>query len=87
MATRTVRLDTEAERTLASLTKTTGMSISEVLKRGLLAYKQQVQELPARVSAYDILQRLDLGPGGYAQAPAREAKGAIKLLLRRKHRK
>ena len=35
MGTRTVRLDDEAENTLARLRKTTGLSISEVLKRGL----------------------------------------------------
>lgn len=34
MGTRTVRLDDEAEKTLASLRRLTGLSISEVLKRG-----------------------------------------------------
>ncbi len=34
MGTRTVRFDDEAENTLARLRKLTGLSISEVLKRG-----------------------------------------------------
>ncbi len=42
MGTRTVRLDDEAEKTLAKLKKVTGLSISEVLKRGLSAYEEQV---------------------------------------------
>jgi len=39
MSTRTVRLDDEAERTLERLRRITGLSISEVLKRGLEAYE------------------------------------------------
>ena len=38
MSIRTVRLDDEAEKTLAALQKATGLSISAVLKRGLHAY-------------------------------------------------
>jgi negative regulator of replication initiation len=87
MATRTVRLDREAEQTLASLTKTTGLSISEVLKRGLMAYKQQAQNEPAKDSPYELLRRLDLGPGGYARAPAKDAKSAARSLILRKHGK
>ena len=37
MGVRTVRLDDEAERTLAAVRKRTGLTISEVLKRGLRA--------------------------------------------------
>jgi hypothetical protein len=85
MATRTVRLDDEAERTLASLTRSTGLSISEVLKRGLMAYKQQAQNASAERRPYELFSRLDLGPGGYARAPARDAKAAIKTAIARKH--
>ena len=86
MATRTVRLDDEAERTLASLTRMTGLSISEVLKRGLMAYRQQALNGPAARTPYGLLCQLDLGPGGYARAPAREAKSAIKAAILRKRR-
>jgi hypothetical protein len=85
MATRTVRLDDEAERTLASLTRSTGLSISEVLKRGLLAYKQQAQSAPAERPPYDLYRELDLGPGGYARAAARDAKAAVRTSIARKH--
>lgn len=87
MATRTVRLDDEAEQVLASLTASTGLSISEVLKRGLMAYKEQVQNAPARSAPYEAFSRLDLGPGGYALAPAKDAKLAIRATIARKHHK
>jgi len=87
MATRTVRLDPEAETALASLTKATGLSISEVLKRGLMAYKEQAQNAPAKNSPYDLFQRLDLGPGGYARAAAKDAKVAVRTAIARKHGK
>jgi len=87
MATRTVRLDAEAERTLARLTRMTGLSISEVLKRGLMSYKQQALNGSVTRTAYEVLCGLDLGPGGYARAPAREAKSAVKALIQRKHGK
>lgn len=87
MATRTVRLDPEAERTLASLTRMTGLSISEVLKRGLMSYKQQTMNGSVTRTPYELLSRLDLGPGGYARAPAKDAKAAVKAAIVRKHRK
>ena len=82
MATRTVRLDPVAEHALASLTRSTGLSISEVLKRGLMAYKQQAQNAP-----YELFRRLDLGPGGYARAAAKDAKAAVRTAIARKHGK
>jgi hypothetical protein len=41
MSMRTVRLDDEAEKTLERLRGITGLSISEMLKRGLKAYEAQ----------------------------------------------
>jgi hypothetical protein len=87
MATRTVRLDAEAEHALASLTRSTGLSISEILKRGLMAYKQQAQNAPAERAPYELFRQLDLGPGGYARAAAKDAKAAIKAAIARKHGK
>lgn len=86
MGTRTVRLDDEAEETLGHLRSLTGLSISEVLKRGLHAYAAQASEQTDR-TPYDIYRELDLGPGGYADAPAREAKTAVANLIRRKHQR
>jgi hypothetical protein len=85
MVTRTVRLDAEAEETLGRLRNMTGMSISDVLKQGLSAYERQVLERVNR-KPYDIYRELDLGEGGYAIAPAREAKSAVAGDIRRKHK-
>ncbi len=84
MGTRTVRLDDEAEKTLERLRTITGLSISEVLKRGLSAYEATALEQAHR-KPYDIYRDLDLGEGGYAIAPAREAKAAVAKAIRRKH--
>lgn len=83
VGTRTVRLDEEAENTLARLQKATGLSISEVLKRGLQAYVQRA-EAQVEVRPYDIYRRLDHGTGGWSLAPASDAKRAVKEALRRK---
>ena len=87
MATRTVRLDDEAELVLAALTKSTGLSISEVLKRGLIAYKEHAQNTPAQRAPYDVFRQLDLGPGGYARSAAKDAKVAVRTAIARKHGK
>ena len=86
MSIRTVRLDDDAEATLAALRKQTGLSISDVLKRGLESYAKAVREEVAE-TPFDIYRRLDLGPGGYAVAPARDAKAAVVETLRRKHQR
>ena len=43
MATRTVRLDAEAEAALHQIREATGLPISEVLKRGLRSLREQVK--------------------------------------------
>ena len=60
MGVRTVRLDDEAERTLAAVRKRTGLTISEVLKRGLRAY-DEASSREAVQRPYDVYRRLDLG--------------------------
>jgi hypothetical protein len=84
MGTRTVRLDDEAERTLERLRNVTGLSISEVLKRGLSAFEVQAMAQADR-RPYDIYRKLDLGEGGYAKGPARRAKSAVVEAIQRKH--
>jgi len=86
VGTRTVRLDDEAERTLTQLRGLTGLSISEVLKRGLFALQATALERAAE-RPYDVYRRLDLGPGGYAVAPAARAKSAVSTEIARKHRR
>jgi hypothetical protein len=83
MSSRTVRLDEDTERVLEDLVRETGLSISAVFKRGLLAlHDQQSQQTPR--TAYEIYEGLDLGPGGYAIAPSTEARSGVKEALRRK---
>jgi hypothetical protein len=86
MGTRTVRLDDEAEKTLAKLRRITGLSISEVLKRGLMTYEVTALK-EANAKPYDVFRRLDLGKGGYALAPAKRAKSAVADAIKRKHRR
>ena len=44
MATRTVRLDAEAEAALREIRETTGLPISEALKRGLRSLQERVKD-------------------------------------------
>ena len=85
MSIRTVRLDDEAESTLAALRQRTGLSISEVLKRGLEAYAASIQNEMAE-TPYEIYRRLDLGAGGDALAPAKHAKTRVTETIRKKHK-
>lgn len=86
MGIRTVRLDEATEQTLARVRKTTGLSISEVLKRGLQTYEQQASR-EGGVRPYEIYRQLELGDGGWSIAPASEAKRAVADAIRRKLRK
>lgn len=80
---RTVRLDAEAERALKEVRRSTGLSISEVLKKGIFAVQHGAgPELKRR--PYEIYAGLELGRGGHARAPARNAKQAIRSLIAKK---
>ena len=84
MGIRTVHLDDGAERTLAELRNRTGLSISEIFRRGLQAYAESVRDEMAETPC-EAFRRLDLGPGGYAAAPASQAKTAITAVIGEKH--
>ena len=86
MAIRTVRLDDETEATLRQIREATGLPISEVLKQGLRSLEQQVRDASGRCP-YDLYARLDLGPGGYANAPSTETRRGVTTALRKKLRK
>jgi hypothetical protein len=83
MATRTVRLDDEAEAALRQVREATGLPISEVLKRGLRSLQEQVKDAMAR-TPYDIYRELDHGPGGSAIAPSSETKRAVRAAIKKK---
>ncbi len=86
MATRTVRLDDEAEAALQQIRDATGLPISEALKQGLQTLKQRVGE-ESRRSPYDVYQLLDLGPGGYAGVPSTATRRGVVAALRKKLRR
>lgn len=85
MGTRTVRLDDETEQTLEEIQRTTGLSISEVLKRGILAFGKEASQ-SASPLPFEIYRELDLGPGGYAIAPSTDVRRGVREALRKKHR-
>ena len=86
VATRTVRLDDEAEAVLQQIRDVTGLPISEALKQGMQSLKQRVGE-EARRRPYDLYQQLDLGPGGYAGAPSTDTRRGVATALRKKLRR
>jgi hypothetical protein len=86
MATRTVRLDDEAEAVLQQIRDVTGLPISEALKQGLQSLRQRVREEAGR-RPYDLYQQLDLGPGGYAVAPSTDTRRGVATALRKKLRR
>jgi hypothetical protein len=86
MATRTVRLDAEAEQVLEEVRAATGLPISEALKAGLHSLRQRLRSGEAPRSPYEIYQELDLGPGGYAIASSTEVRTAVRRRLRARRR-
>jgi hypothetical protein len=89
MASRTVRLDDEAEAALRQIRETTGLPISEALKRGLRSLLGDVRSEATR-TPYDIYcsifndSELDGGRGGYAIAPSTETRRGVTDALRKK---
>lgn len=83
MATRTVRLDEEAEHVLQQIVQTTGWSMSAALKRGILALRENLSQQHQK-TPYEVYQELDLGPGGYAIAPSTDTRRGVQAALRRK---
>ena len=83
MATRTVRLDAEAEKALQEVREATRVPISEALKQGLRSLQEQVRREAGR-TPYDVYQELDLGPGGYAVTPSTETRRGVRHALKRK---
>jgi Mlc titration factor MtfA (ptsG expression regulator) len=83
---RTVRLDEEAEKVLAQIVTVTGLSVSAAMKKGLQVLRNDVVAEARRVP-YDIYKELDLGPGGYAVAPATQSHRGVRAAIRRKLRR
>jgi len=77
-------LDEDSERLLDGLVRETGLSISAVLKQGLLALRDTRHA--AGSSAFEVYEQLDLGPGGYALAPSTQTRRGVEEVLRRRQR-
>ena len=86
MGIRAVRLDERTEKALAQIVTATGLSVSAAMKKGLLVLRDEVVREARRVP-YDVYEELDLGPGGYAVAPATETRRGVRSAIRRKHRR
>jgi len=85
MSTRTVRMDAASETALADLQRRTGLSISEVMRRGLRAYERELDSDITR-SPYEVYKSLGLPrEGERALAPAAKAKEAVAEIIRKKH--
>ena len=86
MGIRTVRLDEETEKALEQIVTVTGLSLSAAMKKGLLVLRSEVVREAHRVP-YDVYKELDLGPGGYAVAPATETRRGVRAAIHRKLRR
>lgn len=86
MGMRAVRLDESTEKVLAQIITATGLSVSGAMKKGVLALRNELVR-EARRAPYDIYKKLDLGPGGYAVAPATQTRRGVQAAIRRKHRR
>jgi hypothetical protein len=86
MPLHSVRFDDETEEALEQVCEATGASISVALKRGVLVLRDGLASV-ATTRPFDIYRALDLGPGGYARAPARRAKQALGEIISRKRKR
>jgi len=83
LGTRTVRLDEEAEKSLEEIRRSTGLSVSAALKKGLIVLREEVAR-NASATPYAIYSPLDLGPGGYAASPSDRSGQALRDAIKRK---
>lgn len=73
MGMRTVWLDDDAEATLATLRKQTGLSISNVLKRGLNVLAKEMRGKSAE-KPYEVFRRLELASEEHAAGSTAKAR-------------
>jgi len=78
-------MDDASEATLADLRRRTGLSISEVVRRGLRAYERELDSDITR-RPYEVYKSLGLPRDGEsALAPAAKAREAVAEIIRKKH--
>jgi hypothetical protein len=86
MPMKTLRLAPDDEKLLARIRRETGLTASDVLKRGLRALARELSAEPS-TRAWEIYKSLDLGPGGDAALPSTATREQIRDLIMRKHRR
>lgn len=86
MGTRTVRLDQETEKMLGEIIKMTGLTISAALKEGIFQLHDKLRNRQS-TRPWDLYEKLDLGPGGYAVAPSTDSRKGVAKALRKKHKR
>ena len=82
-------LDRESEKILLIMRERTSLSDAQAIKAGLKIYADRIglyaPDKPNRREAYrEVYRKMDLGPGGYAVAPAKDAKTAVAEIIRKK---
>lgn len=87
MSTRTVRLDEESEQLLEAVRRAKGLSVSDALKRGLLALREAMEAEGPSATPYDVYRSIELGQGGSARGSARRAKAEVARAIRAKARR
>ena len=77
MSTRTVQLDDESAQALDEVMEATGLTASEVLKRGVWTLRHQLLYRSGS-KPYEVYKQLDLGPGGHSRAPSSEVRRGLR---------
>ena len=85
MGTRTVRLDEETEKDLQDIRRVTGLSISDILKMGILSVKRNNIDKLA-LKSFEIFQSLNVGEADSSKPCSKDAKKAVKSIIKRKHK-
>ena len=86
MGTKTIRLDDETEQILQQIIRSTGLSITGALKKGLFVLHREIEQHTHR-APYDVYRELDLGPGGDAIAPSTQIRQGMRKALQKKHQR
>ena len=86
MGTKTIRLDDETEQILKQIIRSTGLSITGALKKGLFVLHREIEQHTPR-APYDVYRELDLGPGGDAIAPSTQIRQGMRKALQKKHQR
>ena len=86
MTIRTVRLDESTDKILDDIVKTTGLSMSAVIKKGLTSlYEKLTKE--QEVTPYDIYSSLSIGKGRRNIPPSTSSKAAVQKAILLKYKK